>query len=591
MNRMTRVSQSPIMFSAMMSWVLLPAAVLAQEGSVVFDLKSHSRSRDGVFDASPVNLAVNLSGDVRAGDGRPRTGIEFDGDRDFLEVPFHRKLDLTTAFTIAGWVLYLPSDDHRAILLKRYHDDPGFVRGGYMFVIDHDGRFAFTAGHDGDYSGVRSAKQFPPGGWHHYCACIEGVEEGGNIVRLYVDGDLHAEKQIDRPIRSNNSPLYVGGYPSTGGAIAHPLRGTIDGLTVHGRVLKPEEVNARYELGRPPSGRDGESAPVELQSAAIVDFQGVAIQDVCAWPNLTLLPDGTIVAAIFNQPAHANVAGDVECWASTDRGRTWSKRGVAGPRTSPDSNRLPGAAGLAANGDLLSISFGWGTPRNFTNPLTPIICRSSDSGRTWSPPVKLLRPSKDAVYVPFGDIMIGQDGSLRIAAHSKGPMSWMLRSDDDGRTWSSPVKIGGHVNETAILHLGEGKWLAVCRTRDEIRRELQGMLRVFRSDDDGRSWQDQWLVTEPLEHPAHLLKLKDGRVLLTYGDCRGPVSGIEFLLSSDGGRSWDTPQRLIDLIHVDNGYPSTVQLEDGTLLTAYYTQRSPEYRRYEMGVIGWHLPK
>ena len=28
----------------------------------------------------------------------------------------------------------------------------------------------------------------------------------------------------------------------------------------------------------------------------------VAIDDVCAWPNLTLMPDGAIVATIFNQP-------------------------------------------------------------------------------------------------------------------------------------------------------------------------------------------------------------------------------------------------------------------------------------------------
>ncbi len=30
----------------------------------------------------------------------------------------------------------------------------------------------------------------------------------------------------------------------------------------------------------------------------------VAVENVCAWPNLTLLPDGTVVAIFFNQPAH-----------------------------------------------------------------------------------------------------------------------------------------------------------------------------------------------------------------------------------------------------------------------------------------------
>lgn len=30
--------------------------------------------------------------------------------------------------------------------------------------------------------------------------------------------------------------------------------------------------------------------------------QVVAVKDVCAWPNLTLLPDGTIVVIFHNQP-------------------------------------------------------------------------------------------------------------------------------------------------------------------------------------------------------------------------------------------------------------------------------------------------
>ena len=58
----------------------------------------------------------------------------------------------------------------------------------------------------------------------------------------------------------------------------------------------------------------------------------VAIQGVCAWPNLQKLPDGTIIATIFNQPCHGLWSGDVECWASTDEGRTWQLRGVPAPR-------------------------------------------------------------------------------------------------------------------------------------------------------------------------------------------------------------------------------------------------------------------
>ena len=50
----------------------------------------------------------------------------------------------------------------------------------------------------------------------------------------------------------------------------------------------------------------------------------VAIDDKCAWPNLTLLPDGRIVATIFGEPCHQLWEGSSECWISRDGGRLWS---------------------------------------------------------------------------------------------------------------------------------------------------------------------------------------------------------------------------------------------------------------------------
>ena len=54
----------------------------------------------------------------------------------------------------------------------------------------------------------------------------------------------------------------------------------------------------------------------------------IAVKNVCAWPNLTVLRDGTIVATIHNQPSHLKLPSDVDCWASEDGGRTWAKRGT-----------------------------------------------------------------------------------------------------------------------------------------------------------------------------------------------------------------------------------------------------------------------
>lgn len=75
----------------------------------------------------------------------------------------------------------------------------------------------------------------------------------------------------------------------------------------------------------------------------------VAIDNVCAWPNLTLMPDGSINTTIFGQPSHGQMAGAAECWNSKD-GQFWEKRGIPAPNE-PQTNRMNVAAGLAKNGD------------------------------------------------------------------------------------------------------------------------------------------------------------------------------------------------------------------------------------------------
>jgi hypothetical protein len=39
----------------------------------------------------------------------------------------------------------------------------------------------------------------------------------------------------------------------------------------------------------------------------------------------------------------------------------------------------------------------------------------------------------------------------------------------------------------------------------------------------------------------------------------------------------------------DGGYPATVQLADGTLVTAYYCKGTPAHTRYHVGVVRWMI--
>jgi hypothetical protein len=74
--------------------------------------------------------------------------------------------------------------------------------------------------------------------------------------------------------------------------------------------------------------------------------------------------------------------------------------------------------------------------------------------------------------------------------------------------------------------------------------------------------------------PSHLLRLKDGRLLMTYGYRRQPF-GNQARISEDHGRTWSPPLVISsDGASGDLGYPSTVQLQNGTLLTVWYELRT-----------------
>jgi hypothetical protein len=276
----------------------------------------------------------------------------------------------------------------------------------------------------------------------------------------------------------------------------------------------------------------------------------VAIDNVTAWPNLTVLPDGEIIASVFNQPSHGSVEGEIECWASGDQGQTWKKRGVPVPHK-PHTNQMNCAVGLGAGGELIAIVSGWSDKRvqgqtpHSNRPfraaiLDPVICRSSDRGRTWEVTAKGLpaRCPDGGICIPFGDILPGADGKLRVAIYSGGKAmvgldgnrqdaSFVFVSDDDGHTWTDPVPLDRERsrNETALLHVGKGEWLAAARTPN---------LGLYRSEDDARTWEFVGPVTEPGELPGHLLHLRDGRILLSYGD-RTQNKGIEVNLKALAG--------------------------------------------------------
>ena len=322
----------------------------------------------------------------------------------------------------------------------------------------------------------------------------------------------------------------------------------------------------------------------------------IAVDNVCAWPNLTLMPDGAIVATIFNQPTHGGWEGDVECWASEDDGCMWSLRGVPAPHE-PTTNRMNVGAGLARDGSLVVLASGW-SDRNavgdYSSPhqgkvLPTWVCRSGDGGATWSHESTLHAPEVGEVIIPFGDVIVLGDGSLGASVYGWKPPeergAYFYASADDGRTWALRGVIRAKdANETALVVLPGGAVLAAVRTAKD------GHLEIIRSSDHGVTWEELGPVTLAGQHPAHLLVLADGSILLTFGIRNDGMRGIGVRFSEDGGETWSRTKRIVDLEGAgDLGYPASVQTADGTIVTAYYCKGIEQHCRYHMGVARWKV--
>lgn len=322
-----------------------------------------------------------------------------------------------------------------------------------------------------------------------------------------------------------------------------------------------------------------------------------AIEQICAWPNLTLLPDGSVLAAVFNQSCHGMWEGDLDAYISTDAGRTWTRRGCIAPHGEPHSNRMNCAVGLAHDGSLIALCGGWRNraPRGQSKPFAPQdrriprIYRSTDAGCTWTDLGEIELPPSGEAPVPFGDIHPTAPSRLVTTGYAPLPpdasqrtryQAFLYESRDDGRTWRCGSSINPNGNETALLPLNPQHFLAASREETDTHLDL------FTSADAGQTWRSAGPLSLPRQVTGHLLRLRDGRVLLTYGNRCTNNFGIDIRYSPDAGRTWQAPLRIADTPMADCGYPSTVELPDGWLLTAYYSQLPGEYQ-YAMFAARW----
>ena len=320
------------------------------------------------------------------------------------------------------------------------------------------------------------------------------------------------------------------------------------------------------------------------------------------WPTLTRRRNGELLLVFSGgRESHVCPFGRVELMRSQDDGRTWRWPQVLfdGPIDDRDAGVVETAKGSLLVTTFTSLAYAEllnkaeklarGQPGSWTDvklaewravhhrisaeqrqhEVGTWMIRSTDGGVTWS--------SRFGVPVnsPHGPIAVS-DGRVLYPGKelwTKEQRVGVCQSADDGETWKwlaeIPTRPGDdhrHYHELHGVECADGTLVVHIRNHNPKHR---GETLQTESTDGGKTWSvphsiNVWGL------PSHLLRLKDGKLLMSYGHRRAPF-GNQARLSSDHGKTWSEILTISADGHTgDLGYPSTVECQDGSFVTVWY---------------------
>ncbi len=204
--------------------------------------------------------------------------------------------------------------------------------------------------------------------------------------------------------------------------------------------------------------------------------------------------------------------------------------------------------------------------------------RSDDGGATFTSPARCPVSSphgpivmRDGRLIYLGKLFPeGMDRPFGIVscAESRDGLHW----DVLGEVPLPENVTNGQFHEPHVIELNDGALLCLIRYHYP-----NGDLGIYKSvsRDGGRTWS----TPEDMDihgSPPHLLRHSSGAIVLTYGWRHTPY-GQRARISRDDGATWSDEIILRDDgPDGDLGYPCSVELPSGDILTVYYQKRPGE---------------
>ncbi|MBV7530189.1 family 78 glycoside hydrolase catalytic domain [Chitinophaga sp. sic0106] len=203
--------------------------------------------------------------------------------------------------------------------------------------------------------------------------------------------------------------------------------------------------------------------------------------------------------------------------------------------------------------------------------------RSRDNGKTWSKREAL----PEGFLGPIKNKPVLLDGKL-ICPSSTEKDGWRAHLEittDYGKTWTKtlPLNDGKTVSaiQPSLLTYADGRWQIMCRSKNRTINESW-------STDHGKTWSTMTASSLPNNNSGtDAVTLKDGRQLLVYNHVKpaadlkngkGARTPLNVAISKDG-KNWSAALVLEDSPVSQYSYPSVIQTTDGLVHIVYTWRR------------------
>lgn len=238
-------------------------------------------------------------------------------------------------------------------------------------------------------------------------------------------------------------------------------------------------------------------------------------------PALAELADGTLLCVFFTYQGklwttNPSRVPRVRTTRSTDGGRTWDKN--FGTTPTPfvwDQIECP-LVPLKDGSVLVPIS-GQSVNGKPEQSDQSAMLRTADGGKSWEV-LGTIGSDHPIVEESVAEL---PDGRLVMMSRPEGDVSW---SSDSGRTWTPPVSFGLRMFAPALTLLRDGT--LVC-LHGSYNPQHRGLRAIF-STDGGLTWvapaKDHGFLVDTAYGYARAMELADGSLYITYQDTGGHTS-------------------------------------------------------------------